>query len=130
MATTITIEDQSTTGKKLHEFTLDFLTTEVSVRELIRERVHQEVKDHNAKKGEFRGLVMPSDEELARNGKAAKKPRTIDWKVQFERAVEAFEHGRVLILVDQTQVDDLEQRVTLTPSTRVAFLKLTPLVGG
>jgi len=131
MATTITIEDQTTTGKTLHEFTLDFLTEEVSVRELIRERVYQEVKDHHAKKGtRFRGLVEPSAEEQARNRKPKASHRQINWEAQFERAVEAFAHGRVLVLVDQAQVDDLEQRVVLTPSTKVSFLKLTPLVGG
>ncbi|MCK5940452.1 MAG: hypothetical protein KAI24_00680 [Planctomycetes bacterium] len=127
MGTTITIEDRSTTGNTLREFRLELLSTTLSVRELIRERVYQEVEDHN-RDHRFLGLVQPSEEEQARRDPADK--RRIDWKAQYEVALRAFEANRVLVLVDDQQVDDLDAQVTVGPDTRVAFLKLTPLVGG
>ena len=62
--------------------------------------------------------------------------RDIDWKAQFEAACEAFRSNRVLILVDDRQVERLDQTIDLRPATAkqsatsVTFLKLTPLVGG
>jgi hypothetical protein len=44
---TITIQDQTTTGKTTGELTLDVLTERLTVRELIRSRVYQEVQDFN-----------------------------------------------------------------------------------
>src|SRR5437870_3899414 len=49
MAATLTIRDESAGGKTLHELTLDILTERITVRELIRSRVYQEVQDFNRK---------------------------------------------------------------------------------
>lgn len=58
MVSTLTICDETTSGETTNELTLDFLTEHITVRELIRSRVYQEVKDYNAQKCEFfRGLV-------------------------------------------------------------------------
>ena len=66
----LTIRDEELTGKTIHEFSLDFLTEHVTVRELIRSRVYQEVKDHNFRQYQtkFRGLVNPTDAERTLNG--------------------------------------------------------------
>jgi hypothetical protein len=42
---TITVRDETAAGRAEGELTLDFLTERVTVRELIRSRVFQEVKD-------------------------------------------------------------------------------------
>ena len=34
------------------------------------------------------------------------------------------------ILVDDHQVDNLEEKLTITPETQITFIKLVPLVGG
>ena len=49
MAATLTIRDEEMSGRTISEFPLDFLSEHISIRELIRSRVYQEVKDHNAK---------------------------------------------------------------------------------
>ena len=59
-----------------------------------------------------------------------KTSRMIDWEPQFTQACEAFESNRVLVLVDQRQVESLDQVITIQPNTEVTFLKLVPLVGG
>jgi hypothetical protein len=111
---------------------LELLSERVTVRELIRSRVYQEVQDHNARRAQtFRGLVRPEGQEAALSGpRATRGHRPIDWKRQFARAVEAFEKGQVLVLVDDRQVESLEEELDVGPKTTVTFLRLIPLVGG
>ncbi|MGK7890313.1 MAG: hypothetical protein AB4042_13340 [Leptolyngbyaceae cyanobacterium] len=112
-------------------FVLDFLTDRITVRELIRSRVYQEVKDYNTQQPEyFRGLVQPTEAEQTLNGFRVRKPRQIDWEKQFNLAITAFESNGFLILVDDEQVVELEEEIIITPQTEVTFLKLVPLVGG
>lgn len=132
MVTRLLIRDEEITGRKVHELSLDFLTEHITVRELIRSRVYQEVQDHNAARNrtEFRGLVQPTDAERTLNGYRLKKPRAIDWRQQFDKAIEAFEKRQVLILVNERQVESLDDEIELRTSTSVSFLRLTLLVGG
>lgn len=132
MAATVTILDEEMTGNTINEFPLDLLNEHITVRELIRSRVYQEVKDHNARKNhtEFRGLVQPTDAERTLNGYRLKEPRLIDWMEQFEKAVEAFEKNQILILVDDHQVESLDEEIEVRADRTVSFLRLTLLVGG
>jgi hypothetical protein len=131
MPTTLTVRDETLGGEPLNEFVLELLTERITVRELIRSRVYQEVQDHNLRDREvFRGFVQPTDSERALNGWKLKDARSIDWKRQFELAVEAFEKNQVLILIDDRQAESLDEEITVAPETRVSFLRLTPLVGG
>jgi len=129
---TLTIRDEELTGKQLGEFSLDFLTEKINVRELIRSRVYQEVKDHNARQNQsvFHGLVQPADAERTLNGYKLKKPRQLDWQVQFDKASEAVEKNQILILVNDRQMESLEEEISVAPDTNVSFLRLTLLVGG
>ncbi|MEM9798814.1 MAG: hypothetical protein AAGA20_00725 [Planctomycetota bacterium] len=133
MPHTLTVYDESTGGTRGEALELTLPTDEITVRDLIRERVHQEVKDHNARKASdpvFRGLVRPTDAEATLNGYRMKEPRMIDWEPQFELAIEAFEQNRILVLVDERQAESLDQMLRVRTGTEVTFLKLTPLVGG
>ena len=136
MAVTLTIRDETAAGDVSHEMPLEVPSERITVRELIRERVYQEVQDFNRAQGEnvFRGLVQPSDAERILNGDRQgfrlRKPREINWKEQFDMAVEAFERNGFFILVDDTQAETLDQEFTVTSRSEVSFLKLTMLVGG
>ena len=133
MTQTLTIFDEQLSGERGAPIHLEFPTEEITVRELIRERVYQEVQDFHldqARHPVFQGLVQPTDTEQELNGYRTRKGRQIDWKAQYEKACEAFTAGRVLVLVDKKQVEDLEERIAVRPSTDVAFLKLVPLIGG
>lgn len=131
---TLTIRDEatgSTPGTPPEPNVLEFLTDHITVRELIRERVYQEVQDHNRRQPpEFKMLVQPTDAERTLNGYRLKTPRQLDWKPQFDKACEAFERNGILILIDDHQAESLEEQITIRPGTEVTFLKLTPLVGG
>lgn len=131
MTVTLTVRDETTAGQKGEEFTLDFLTEEITVRELIRGRIYQEVKDYNASApGLFRGLVQPEGAERELGGYRLRAARQLDWREQYEAALAAFETSRILILVDDRQVEELEESIVVDPRTQVTFLKLVPLVGG
>jgi hypothetical protein len=136
MPATLTVRDETPAGGISNEWSLEFLSNTITVRELIRERVYQEVQDHNVRQhaaGPYRGLVQPEGFEQALNRPTAGSgsgARPIDWKKQYERAVEAFEANQVLILIDDRQAESLDQEFTIGPGTAVTFLRLTLLVGG
>jgi hypothetical protein len=131
MPATLTIRDETIGGDRSDAITLEWPTDEITVRELIRERVYQEVKDFNAKGGQaFRGLVQPTDAEQTLNGYKLRAPRMIDWKPQFERAIAAFEANQVIVLVNDRQAESLDEAIEIGRGTEVTFLKLVLLAGG
>ena len=105
-------------------------TETLTVRELIRARVYQEVRDANAGRAtRGRMLVTPAAREAALNGEP-KKPRPVNWRAQFGAACEAFEQNRILVLVDDVQAESLDQTIDVATTSEVTFLKLTLLAGG
>jgi len=131
MSNTLTIRDENTLRQAIQEWMLEGLTERLTVRELIRSRVYQEVQEFNRKRPtHFRGLVQPTDTTREANGFKVRSGREVDWKDQYEKATEAFEQNRVLILVGDRQCDSLEDEVEVKTGTVVSFLRLTPLVGG
>jgi hypothetical protein len=134
MSTTLKIRDETTLslgGDEEEGFTLDVLTARITVRELIRTRVANEVRDYNLSQPEyFRGLVQPTDAERTLNGFKMRNRRRIDPEKQFELALRAFYTNGFILLVDDRQVDELEEEIEVRPDTTVTFLKLVPLVGG
>jgi hypothetical protein len=111
--------------------TLFFPKRTVTARELIRERVYQEVRAYNDRLPEvFRGLVTPSDAERVLNGYRMPKNRAIDAEKQGQLALDAFEQNGFILLVDDKQVGGLDDEIEIHPGASVVFLKLTPLVGG
>ncbi len=131
MPCTITIKDESPSGKPLSSLTLECLTEEMTAREIIRARVYQEVRDYNQRQPEmFHGLVEPTGAERLLNGFRLRKPRQLDWEQQFEKALEGFRSNAFFVLVDDQQPDDLDECFPITVETEVAFVKLVPLVGG
>jgi len=128
---TLLIHDETTSGQKTNSFTLDCLTERMTVRELIRARIYQEVQDYNLTEPEyFRGLVEPTQAEKTLNGYRLKTRRKIDWQEQFKRACEAFERNGFFVLVADRQATGLDEEFEVKADTEVSFVKLVPLVGG
>jgi hypothetical protein len=134
MSTTLKIRDETTlsfAGDEAEGFTLDVLTSRITVRELIRARVYQEVYQYNLDRPEyFQGLIQPSDAERSLNGFKMRERRSIDPEKQFEMAIKAFYSNGFIVLLDDRQVDELEDEIEVRPDTTITFLKLVPLVGG
>ena len=139
----LTIRDETASGRVTHSLTLDVLDETITVRELLRSRVYQEVDDYNRKVREanasdvaYNGLVKPTELEVELNaahgvrapGKA--RHREIDFKKQFEVACDAFERNGFFILIDDKQAERLDETISRRHDWQVSFVKLTPLVGG
>ncbi|HEX2981603.1 MAG TPA: hypothetical protein VHO48_15160 [Anaerolineaceae bacterium] len=111
--------------------TLFFPKRTITARELIEERVRQEVQTYNDRLPEvFRGLVAPLDAEKVLNGFRMPRKRSVDAGEQCRLACEAFENNGFILLVEERQVETLDEPIEIRTNTSVAFLKLTPLVGG
>jgi len=133
MLTLLKIKDETTVsiGKPENVFTVAVTGETITVRELIRSRIEQEVEEYNRKQPQaFRLLVQPGGAEKVLNGFRLPKPRLIDPEAQYRKAIEAFEGNGFIVLVNDNQVESLEDRIILSPETTVTFLKLVPLVGG
>lgn len=130
----VLVRDETTAGDRSDAIELTFPVEQITVRELIRERVYQEVDDYNRRSADpgatFRGLVQPTDAEKVLNGVRPRAKRTIDWKKQFDEACQAYERNRILVLVGDHQTESLEETITLTRGVEVTFLRLVLLVGG
>ena len=133
MLTLLNVQDQSTAslGKTEHSFRVRVSGDSISVCDLIRSRVYQEVSEFNRCQPEiFQMLVQPGDAQRSGKGFRLPRPRHIDAEDQFEKAIEAFERNGFVVLADDRQVERLDAEIPLRPDTHVTFLKLVPLVGG
>ena len=129
--TTLTVHDETASGRKTNTFTLDCLTERMTVCELIRTRIYQEVRDYNRKEPEyFRGLVEPTDAERVLNGYKLKAKLKIHLEEQYQLALEAFKRNRFFVLVGDKQATGLDEEFEVKVETEVSFVKLVPLVGG
>jgi hypothetical protein len=132
----LSVRDESPAGQSLYEISLEFLSERITVRELIRERVHHEVREFNRQQDKvtFHGLVQPSETEQELNGPRPlyrlNKHRILDWEAQFALAMDAFEKNGFFILIDEKQAESLDEEFVIGPTTHVTFVKLVPLIGG
>ncbi|MGW5458350.1 hypothetical protein [Streptomyces sp. NPDC003996] len=128
---TVTFRDETATGKPLTEWEVTGVPERMTVRELIRLRVREEVARHNARpSNRFNGLVRPDDAETELNGYRLREPRRIDWERQAEIAERAFLANGFFMLAGDRQVEDLDEIVDLTVDPDLVFIKLVALVGG
>ncbi|ALG66536.1 hypothetical protein [Beggiatoa leptomitoformis] len=132
MSASIAITDETLFNTTTaYRFTLDIASNHVTLRELIRLRIYQEVTQYNTVSAtHFQGLVQPTAIEKQLNGEEKSKRTPVDWQKQYALALEAFQHNGFIILINQEQITDLDAEITLYPDTQVSFLKLVPLVGG
>lgn len=109
MATNVlTIYDETVgAGPAEPALTLELLTSEITARELLRRRVEEEARL-----------------------RAAEGRSTVDVELQVEQATLAFQAQQLLLLVDDTQVETLDDELRIGVDTKVTFLRLMPLVGG
>jgi hypothetical protein len=115
------------TGQRLSHVRLALPAARLAVRELIAHKVRQEVEEclthqRSALSGEY---LAPED--LLRAVPGATLSPVGD---EIVRAQQAFAARAYMIVVDNRRVWDLEDVLTLDPTTRVEFIKILPLVGG
>ena len=128
---TLTVEDRTATGRPTGSITLPDLPERITLRDLIRLRVREEVARYNLRPIErFRGLVQPDGSIQTADGYRLPKPRRIDWERQADIAIEQFGRNGFFVLVDGKQVVDIDAEIDLRRSVDVGFIRLTPLIGG
>jgi hypothetical protein len=131
MGIRVRVQDQSSTGRLTGMVELEDIPSAITVRDLIRTRVREEVARHNAEPARaFAGLVMPEGAEPGRDRYLVPGRRRIDWEAQADRAVEAFARNGFFLLVDDRQVTVLDEELALTPDSDIRFVRLVQLVGG
>jgi hypothetical protein len=122
------VNDESPGSDPVPSLTLSFLNERITVRELIRERVYQEVRERNADTSvRYASLV---ERRAASGWETHEKPSLTDWEAQYQVALEGFERNRYFVLVDDRQLTSLDEKFSITPATSVRFIKLVQLVGG
>ncbi|MDP5135565.1 hypothetical protein ORJ04_06330 [Rheinheimera baltica] len=125
----LTVKDENAFGHMLSQAIITFPAERITVRQLIVARIEQEVERYNAgASADFVGLVKPCEAEIILNG--ARKGRLIDVNQQKQAALAAFQANAFFLLINDRQVTELEQNILITPNTKVAFVKLVPLIGG
>jgi hypothetical protein len=127
----VTIQDTSGAGRAFAAITLNGIDDKITLRDLVRTRVREEVARYNAAKGEyFAGLVMPDGAKATPGGFRMPKPRQVDWEQQAELALNAFSRNGFFVLVGDRQVTDLDEALRLTAESDIRFIRLVPLIGG
>jgi hypothetical protein len=109
----------------------------LTLRDLIDRVVRAEVEAFRQRQEErklFRALTERQIEQGAARGKVDMGGRDLNQKVDADEAVatalEAFEDGLYLVVVDGQELRSLDAQVFLQPDSRVAFVRLTLLAGG
>jgi hypothetical protein len=57
-------------------------------------------------------------------------PQVAEAEEAIDAALQAFEDGSYLVLIDENEQRSLDTQVFLKPDSRVTFLRLTMLAGG
>lgn len=112
---TVTFRDETATGRRFEELAIADLPESMTVRELVRLWVREEVARFNATPSHhFRGLVQPDDAEIELNGYRLRTPRRLEWERQAAIAERAFSRNGYVVLVVDLPVADLDEIVDLT----------------
>lgn len=132
MRVNLRVVDETSSGTTYNETVLRLASTRVCARDVIEQRVRQEVQKFNdaTRNKLFSGLVQPRDTEKELNGYRLRKKKKIDADQQVEIAIAAFSENKYFFLVDDKQVESLDDEFGITDATKITFLKLIPVVGG
>ena len=127
----VTIRDETATGRPTGNVVIIDVPGTITLRDLIRLRIREEVARYNASPTDrFQGLVRPTEAEEDLNGYRMRSRRHIVWEQQADAALEAFDRNGFFVLVGDRQVDDLDEMLSLDEASDVAFVRLVPLAGG
>ena len=107
-----------------------FPSNRITVAELIRQRVAQEVTRYLAEGAQAAPLVEITEKERILNGTPKQTLETILLDLHCKRALQAFSANQFFLIVDDQQVTEPDEMIDLGQTTQVEFFRLRPLVGG
>ncbi len=108
----------------------------LTLRQLVTHVVRAEVaafRDRQESRRLDRVMSASQIDANAAHGRIAPEARDLDQHVDIEHAIEtalqAFEDGMYLVIVDGMEHRDLDAQVFLTPDSRITFIRLVFLAG-
>lgn len=112
-------------------------TGSVSLRTLLEHIVRNEVAAFQSRQSERR-LIHALTARQIDDGIAAGKVESggqslsqqVDVEAAIATAIEAFQDGLYLVVLDETELKDLDAPLTLTATSRLTFIRLSLLAGG
>jgi hypothetical protein len=131
---TVKCRDEMGDGEWLMELGLPLPAASMTVRELIATRVAAETAQHNAEldRGrQFRGLITAAPAVTSElNGWQGRKRegKPVDGDVMLKIALDAYESGDLVVLIDGEPAGALDSEVSVDENTVVLFRKMRPLV--
>lgn len=130
--TILRVRDETMMGKLIYEFDLPLPKKQLSVRDIISERVKQEIEQYqHQRKNNGYSLVEVSSVEKILNKYGIKETVKTDIEKQLDIAFRAFDNNGYFIIINDVQVETLEQIINLDDENlSVSFIKLVALVGG
>ena len=109
----------------------------VPLRDLLTRIVRHEVEAFRERQEDrkfVKALTARQIDESAARGKIDMGGRDLDQKVDTDEAIrvalEAFEDGLFLVIIDGTDYKTLDSEVALQSDSKVGFVRLTMLAGG
>lgn len=109
----------------------------LTLRRLIEVIVRREVEAFESRAEARRLDRVLSREDIARSAGGGKvdpagkdTPAQVDVESAVHAAIQAFEDGLYLVIIDGQEHRDLDARIAVGPESTVTFLRLTLLAGG
>jgi hypothetical protein len=122
------LEEQITVGELITR------TVEEQVRDLLLTRRLDAMQAQQALDRHY--LVNPEVKQQAAQGRVKMPTRIptaqprIDLAAEMRKALQAFQAGTYLVIVDGRQCEQEDECLQLHANSKIMFLRLTPLVGG
>jgi len=144
MSFPVIIREKSTSDQILVLIPVEFPFQQISVKDLIVEKVKQEV----IKKNDYyqKTTISEREQRLNQNIIAIQQDNTIktstgnvasslsdalpDLNEEIEKALDSFLRNGFFVLIEGEQYTELKQQILWRQQLDIVFLKLVPLVGG
>src|SRR5579872_7137064 len=108
------------------------------IRDVIAAIVRDQVRQFHDRQAQRQFLRVLTERDIAEGAERGKieagasdiPPQPVDPDVAVETALVAFQDGLYLVVVDERQIRELDERVAIRPDSQITFVRLTLLAGG
>ncbi|PKK89129.1 MAG: hypothetical protein CVV64_15585 [Candidatus Wallbacteria bacterium HGW-Wallbacteria-1] len=130
MTYSVKLIEETPAGEQLTCF-MDLSISAMTVEDLLMDiTYHQVARFRNSSILPAVAGHIPDERELLLNGPKMRQRLRVSVEKQFQIARDAFLDRRILLIINDRQMDSLTQEVILDETTAITFLKLVPLIGG
>lgn len=139
MVAVLNLVDEELGGERCPVFALRLASERITARELIRRRVEEEIARLNAEREgldadlsdrSFHVLAKHPAEVLLNPRRRKTEAKPLDPEEQTRIAWKAFERNRLVLLLDERQIENLDDEIVIDGENEVTFVRLVPLTGG